>query len=147
VTYAIDRAVRDAAIRSANQHTRRGFLGRVAAMSGALVAGGAALQADPAFALCSGNSVTCNTLWGNNYCPSSTCEDGAWTVPAGNCDAIGVCGSGNTRWRDCCITGCSCHTVSGYPSCCNDCIYILNGTGGGPCASGSKVRCRYWACA
>jgi hypothetical protein len=146
MTQAIDRAVRGAAIKSANQHTRRSFFGRVAGATGALAAGGLTFEATSAESLCSGKTVTCNTLWGHNYCPTSTCTDGSWTVPAGTCDSIGSCGSGNTRWRDCCVTGCACHTVSGYPSCCSDCIYNLNGTGGLPCALGSKVRCRYWAC-
>ena len=152
MTEGIDRAVSGAAIRAANGFTRRSLFGRVAGATAALTTAGLAFEASPALALCPGNSITCNTLYGgnHNFCSENTCNDGSWNVPPGNCDAVASCGSKWTRWRDCCVrpSDCGCHHPSGYPSCCNDCIYRTNGTTpGGSCSSAySKVRCRHWGC-
>lgn len=142
MTQTVDSAVERAAVFSANRHTRKGFFGRVAALTTALATAGLTLDPDPALAVCPGTTVTCNTLYGFNHCSANTCTDGSWVVPPGNCDSVSNCGPLFTRWRDCCAD-CGCHTAYGSPSCCSSCIYAT----GGNCSPSSKVRCRFWGCA
>jgi hypothetical protein len=143
MTAKIDRAIHNSAVRAANRFSRRGFLGRVGTATAALGTGGMVAWVPTAEALCSGESVTCATLWGNNSCPSGTCDDGSWCVGSG-CDWLQQnCNGGMTKWSDCCIrkSECSCHTASGYPTCCNDCVWgqVCNKTD-------YTVRCRRHSC-
>jgi len=146
MTASVDGLIGRFALRSANRHTRRGFLGRVGGATAALATAGMVVGADDALAVCSGTTITCSKLYGagHNYCSENTCTDGSWTVPPSSCDAVSNCGSNYTRWRDCCATStCGCHTVDGWPSCCSGCIY----NGGVQCTSAhDRVRCRYWGC-
>lgn len=153
MTERIDRLIRGAAIRSANRHTRRSFLGRVGTVSASIATVGLAVDVGGAVAdepLCAGQSITCLKLIGTNGCPDGSCWDGGWAVPYNHCDAISYCGTQHTCWFDCCKrkSVCSCTHPQGYPSCCNDCVW--NNTFGGWCGGGSTTewtpQCRWHMC-
>jgi hypothetical protein len=143
MTQTVDRAVRRLSVKAANRMTRRGFVARVGLGAAALTTGGMVAAVPSAFALCAGESVTCNTLYGKNECAGGLCQDGSWCVSSG-CDFLGGCGGGATRWHDCCIKSseCACHEAGGFPTCCNGCVW------GSSCSvqNGFVVRCRYHVC-
>jgi hypothetical protein len=143
MTKSIDNAVRRAGIRLSHGSTRRGFLGRIGVATAALGTGGMVAWVPTAGALCSGESVTCNSYHGSNNCPGNTCDDGSWCVGSG-CDWLQEnCNGGATKWSDCCRQNsqCTCQTVAGAPSCCNQCIH------GQTCSPTSyKVVCRRHSC-
>jgi hypothetical protein len=146
MTKTIDRLISSTSVKAANRLTRRSFIGRLGIGAAALGTGGlvgipqaTAAGASPSF--CAGESVTCNILYGKNGCAGGLCNDGSWCVGPGNCDYV-ECGA--TRWHDCCIRSsqCGCHYVSGYPSCCNGCVWGVNCSA----RTGWVVRCRYHTC-
>jgi hypothetical protein len=83
------------------------------------------------------NSVTCNTIIGQNQCPAGSCSCGYWDCYAPPCP------SGLTRWHDCC-GGCDsgCYCINDHPICCNHRAYTQG------CLSGQSphIKCRHYSC-
>lgn len=153
MTEGLDRYIKRVGVRAANRYTRRSFIGRVGATTGALVATGMAVGVDTAEAYCAGESVSCLEIHGHNGCQYPECYDGGWAVSHTSCDAMPACGGNNTIWHDCCRrrSACRCSHPHGKPSCCNDCIWNNQYHGAAWCGGGSQsewtVGCRWYSCA
>jgi hypothetical protein len=132
-----ERVMRRLAIRV----SRRSFLGTLG--RGAVVAtiGGVASsvilegEAQAHSCGCSGCSVHCQTLTGNNRCPNNTSVCGCWCIADSGC-------ANYKEWCDCCgDTYCQNHPrqcINGNPSCCNHRFYSTT--------SDVHIACRRYRC-
>jgi len=137
-------------IRLARRVSRRGLFGTagraaIATLGGGLIAEGLLSQSALGSASCSTHeSIPCDCLTGNNYCPSGSTLGGCWIACVS-----GLCGTHGVKFCDCC-GGCSglgcttktnCHSWNtGRCKCC------FNAAAGAYCSDNHYSKCRTYNC-